>query len=196
MQTKQFTLIPLLLAALLSTVAVATPIDPQVRILPGGHSTDVFGTSYGPFSPFSSVPLADCNIGSELYPNSPFDAFCTFDNMNTQGLTFGTIALTISGETFGPSNPLTCNNAINPAAGCQIAGNTITFLGLAIPSSFIADPNSSEWTFQFDQAFDPSISASFQAASEPGSGLLVLSGLAASLLWIKIRQTSATIQAQ
>ena len=200
MQTKQFTFIPLLLAALLSTVAVATPIDPQVRILPGGHSTDIFGTTFGPFSPFidnlTSVPPIDCSIGSTMYPNSPFDAFCTFDNMNTQQLTFESIALTISGEIFGPSNLLTCDNSINPEAGCQIEGNTITFFGLAIPSSFIADPNSSEWTFEFDEAFDHSISASFQAASEPGSGLLLLTGLAAFALGMRTRQASDCGQSQ
>ncbi len=166
-----------LLAAAFCTAAMADsiPNDPTIKIIPGGHSTPVTGTSFGPFFPFAPVSGADC----VLDPPTTGDAFCSFVNANSEGLTFNTIAITITGEI----NPITCVNVINPGegGGCQVNHNTVTFFGLGIPP---VDPGNPEWNFDFQNTFSHTIGASFQASQsnsipEPASALLVGSGLAA-----------------
>src|SRR6185312_12376224 len=73
-----------LLALAFCTAAMADSIpgDPNIKIIPGGHSTDVFGTVSDPFFPFGSTfeppvdPGADCIIVEGGF------AECSFRNAN------------------------------------------------------------------------------------------------------------------
>lgn len=161
-----------LLAAAFCTTAMADSIpgDPTLKIIPGGHSTDVTGLSFGPFFPFAGTGAgADCVID----PAVTGDAFCSFknatatdnedseeesDNEAAEGTTFNQIAISITGEL----NPISCFNLINPAGGCRVDGSTITFFALGIP----AEPG--EWNWDFQNTFTHTISASFTASDTPG----------------------------
>src|SRR6266851_1178269 len=87
-----------LLAAAFCTTAMADsiPNDPTLKIIPGGHSTPVTGTAFGPFFPFAGTGAgADCVID----PAVTGDAFCSFKNAtgSEEGTTFNQIAITIGG---------------------------------------------------------------------------------------------------
>jgi hypothetical protein len=192
-----------LLAAAFCTAAMADsiPFDPTLKIINGGHSTDVNHRFFGPFFPFAGASAgAECLLVTG-------DAFCSFKNNTAsgsdegegdlegaadkdEGIPFNRIAITITGE----SNPITCFNLINPGAGCRVSGDTITFFDLGIP----AEPG--EWTWDFENTFNPAISASFEASDltaickgpgctfgvpvpvpEPASALLLGTGLGALL---------------
>ncbi len=172
----------LITALCTAAMAASIPADPGVTIISGGHSTPVTGTSFGPFFPFLGTG-AECVVD----PPTTGDAFCSFVNENSDGLTFNTIALTIIGETFTSINPLTCFNAINPdseaGGGCLVTNNTIRFFGLGIPP---LDPGNPEWNFDFQSTFLHSIGSTFRTSQsnsipEPASALLVGSGLTAVL---------------
>jgi hypothetical protein len=150
-----------LLAAAFCTAAMADSIpgDPNIKIIPGGHSTAVTGLSFGPFSPFAGTGGgADCVID----PAVTGDAFCSFKNATateeSDGTTFNQIAITITGEI----NPISCFNLINPAGGCRVDGSTIIFFALGI------SPEPADWNWDFQNTFIHTISASFTASDTPG----------------------------
>jgi hypothetical protein len=181
-----------LLAAAFCTAAMADPIpmDPGVTLRNGGHSTDIFGFATAPYFPFADAfgaePVADCIIQTDG------SAECSFRNANPvvdqPKFVFGQIDVTIPG-----TNPslLTCTNAINPAAGCQVQGDTILFFGLGIPPGGPEDPpDLSLFSLIYDPGFNPPgtlspgitsdlLALSILSVPEPASAFLVGTGLAA-----------------